>query len=137
VPVTTVFEIRDKMWEAIEPVTDRRPASRALCLVTQLLTLVDGLGPGQGRTGRPRQQHGQPSKASYRAARLPTTGDSRARRYGHGFTESKPKATKRHPGKKQARDDQRRHDLLAVCHGRYWARTSDLRLVEAALSQLS
>jgi hypothetical protein len=25
----------------------------------------------------------------------------------------------------------------AFCHGRYWARTSDLRLVEAALSQLS
>jgi hypothetical protein len=38
--------------------------------------------------------------------------------------------------RKSALTEAKRNDLQGI-YGRYWARTSDLRLVEAALSQLS
>jgi hypothetical protein len=51
--------------------------------------------------------------------------------------QSPPTATEPHWNLEALSDAQKPHRMGPSTNGRYWARTSDLRLVEAALSQLS
>jgi hypothetical protein len=97
----------------------RRPAGRA-CLPSPARQLRPRLAAGR------RQRYA--SLATGRAARRVVVD----RRASCG-----PPQTEPHWNLEGAPDAAKPHEMRLLTSGRYWARTSDLRLVEAALSQLS